>query len=76
MSHPVGVDQERCGLPGGDLCDRAQWVGVLQGALQFGVADQVGLLGFAAAGVADGALAFLIGPAGAVGDDLCVVGGE
>ena len=43
---------------------------------ELGVEDGVGLAGFVAAGVADWLLAVLVGPAGAVGDDVAVVVGE
>jgi hypothetical protein len=45
----------------------------LQSTLELGVDDRVGAARFVAAGVADGLLAFLVGPAGAVGDQLAVV---
>ena len=45
-------------------------------ALELGVDDRVGLGGLVAAGVADGPLAFGVGPAGAVGDQLAVVADE
>ena len=50
--------------------------GSVERALQLGVEDGVGLSGFVAAGVADWLLAVLVGPAGAVGDDVAVVVGE
>ena len=56
--------------------DAAEWVGVLERALEFGVEDRVGLAGFVAAGVCDWLLALLVCPACAVGDDVAVVVGE
>jgi hypothetical protein len=53
-----------------------QRVGVVERALQFGVEDRVDLSGFVAAGVTDGLLAVLVGPAGAVGDHVWAVVGE
>ena len=48
--------------------------GSLERALELGVDDRVDVARFAAAGVADGLLAFGVGPAGAVGDHVTVVG--
>jgi hypothetical protein len=42
-------------------------------AVELGVDDRVGVPGLVAAGVADGPLAFGVGPAGAVGDHLAVI---
>ena len=56
--------------------DAAERVGVLERALEFGVEDGVDLSGLVPAGVADRLLAVLVGPAGAVGDDVAVVVGE
>ena len=53
--------------------DPAQRVGVVDRPLELGVDDRVNVPGFVAAGVADGALAPGVGPAGAVGDQLAVV---
>ena len=44
--------------------------------MELGVEDGVDVARFVAAGVADGLLAFAVGPAGAVGDQLAVVAGE
>ena len=72
----VGVEYERGGPAGGELRDAAERVRVVERALEFGVEDRVGLAGFVAAGVADRLLAFVVGPAGAVGDHVAVVAGE
>ena len=56
--------------------DPPERVGVLERVLELGVDDRVGVAGLVAGGVADGLLALLIGPAGAVGDDVAVVLGE
>ena len=56
----------RCG-------DAAQRVGVVERALELGVDDRVDLPRLVAAGLADGLLAFGVGPAGAVGDHVAVV---
>ena len=72
----VGIEDERGGEAGGELCDAAQRVGVLERAVQFGVKDRVDLSGFVAAGVADELLAVVVGPAGAVGDHVRMVVGE
>ena len=69
----VGVEDECGGPAGGELGDPAERVGVVERALEFGVEDRVGVAGLVAAGVADGLLAFLVGPAGAVGDHIAVV---
>ena len=62
--------------PCGELGEPTERVGVLERALQLRVEDGVGLSGFVAAGVADRLLAFLVGPAGAVGDYVAAVVGE
>ena len=72
----VGVQRECGGPAGGELGDAAERVGVGERAVELGVEDRVDLAGFVAAGVADGLLAFLVGPAGAVGDHVAVVVGE
>ena len=72
----VGVQEERGGPARGELCDPAQRVGVVERVLEFGVEDGVGVAGLVAAGVADRLLALLVGPAGAEGDHVAVVGGE
>ena len=72
----VGVQHECCCPAGGELGDAAERVGVGERAVELGGEDRVDVAGFVAAGVADGLLAFLVGPAGAVGDQLAVVVGE
>jgi hypothetical protein len=64
----VGVQDERGGRAGDELGDSAQRVGVLEGRVQLGVEDGVGVAGLAAAGLADWLLALAVGPAGAVPD--------
>ena len=54
----------------------AQRVGVGERAFELGVDDRVDVARLVAAGVADGLLAFGVGPAGAVGDQLAVVADE
>jgi hypothetical protein len=56
----------------GELRDPAQRVGVVERVLEFGVEDGVGVAGLVSAGVADGLLALLVGPAGAEGDHVAV----
>ena len=72
----VGVEREGGAKPGGELRDPAQRVWVLERALELGVEDRVGLAGLVAAGVADRLLALVVGPAGAVGDQVAVVADE
>ncbi|HYB25297.1 MAG TPA: hypothetical protein VEF89_01645, partial [Solirubrobacteraceae bacterium] len=72
----AGVEDEGGGPASGELRDAAQRVWVLERALELRVEDRVGLAGFVAAGIADWLLAVLVGPAGAVGDDVAVVVGE
>ena len=72
----VGVERVGGAEARGDLGDAAQRVGVVERALELGVDDRVDVAGFVPAGVADGLLAVLVGPAGAVGDHVAVVGGE
>ena len=68
-----GIECERGAEPGGELRDPAQWIGVGECALELGVEDRVGVARLVATGVADGLLAFGVGPAGVVGDQLAVV---
>jgi hypothetical protein len=58
------------------LRDAAEWVGVCERALELSVEDRVELARLVAACVADGLLAFGVGPTGAVGDQLAVVADE
>jgi hypothetical protein len=72
---PAGVTSDT--LPGGDSAPRASVWGLMRPMLSpLGVDDRVGVPGLVAAGVADGLLAFVVGPAGAVGDQLPVVADE
>ena len=74
--HAGGVEHERGCPAGGELGDAAERVGVGERAFELGVDDRVELARLVAAGVADGLLAFGVGPAGAVGDQLAVVADE
>ena len=71
--HAVRVQEERRAPARDELGDTVQRVRVLECALQLGVEDRVNVAGSAAAGVSDGLLAFSVGPASAVGDQLRVV---
>jgi hypothetical protein len=71
-----GVECEGGTQPGRELRDPAQRVGVGECAVELVGDDRVGVAGFVAAGVADGLLAFGVGPAGALGDQLPVVADE
>ena len=73
---PSGSSTNAAAPAGDELGDAAQRVGVVERALEFGVDDRVDLARLVAAGVADGLLAFGVGPAGAVGDHVAVVAGE
>jgi signal transduction histidine kinase len=69
----AGVEHERGCPASGELGDASERVGVGERAVELGLDDRVELAWFVAAGVADGLLAFGVGPAGAVGDQLAVV---
>lgn len=56
--------------------DAPQRVRVGERALELRVDDRAGVAGLVAPSVAHGALALVVGPAGAVGDDLSVVADE
>ena len=71
-----GVEHEGGCPAGGELGDASERVGVVERAFELGVDDCVELARFVAAGVADGLLAFGVGPAGAVGDQLAVLADE
>jgi hypothetical protein len=72
----VGVEYEGGGPARGEVRDAAEWVWVVERAMELSVDDRVDLPGFVAAGVADRLLAVLVCPACAVGDDVAVVMGE
>ena len=72
----VGVEHERGGAARDERGDAAQRVGLVERALQFGVDDRVDGHRLVPAALADGPLAFGVGPAGAVGDHVAVVAGE
>ena len=67
------IEGERGAEPGGQLRDPAERVGVGERSLELGVGDRVQVVRLVASGVAHGLLAFGVGPAGAVGDQLAVV---
>ena len=72
----VGVEHERGGPARDQLRDPVQRVGVGERALELGGGDRVGLARLGAAAVADGLLAFAVGPAGAVGDHVAELPGD
>ena len=67
------VEHERRAEPRDELRDPAQRIAVIERARKLGVDDRVDLARLQAPGVPDRLLAFLVCPAGAVGDDLAVV---
>ena len=69
----VGVEREGGGEACGELRDPSQRVLVLERPLKLRGDDRVCVSGLVAAGFADGLLAFGVGPAGAIGDQLAVV---
>ena len=73
----TGRVQDEGGSPAsGKLGDAAERVGVRERPFELGVEDRVDVAWFVAARVADGLLAFGVGPAGAVGDQLAVLADE
>jgi len=71
--HGGGIEHEG-GCPAGrELRNTSERVGIGERAFERSVDDRVELAQFVAAGVADGALALGVGPAGDVGDQLAVV---
>ena len=73
---PAGSSTNAAAQPRGELGDAAERVGVGECALELGIDDRVGVARLVATGVADRLLAFGVGPAGAVGDQLAVVADE
>jgi hypothetical protein len=72
----AGVEHERSRPAGGELGDASERIGVGERAFELGLDDRVDSAWFVAAGVADGLLAFWVGPAGSIGDQLVVVPDE
>ena len=71
-----GIQHECCAQPCGELRDAPEWIRVFERPLELGLGDPIRMLGLMAPGVADGLLAFGVGPAGAVGDQLAVLADE